>query len=418
MLELPAMSAAAPLSDLSRRFLTNRTGNFALNMALAMFPIMAAVGLAIDYNAMSQARSDLQNYLDSAVLAAAAPDVKDRKGAGAEFLKASVEGHYDLFGSKAAAAGITPVFAVVGDTVVGDVSYDVPLTFAAVLIKPAERIAVHSEASFASGPAGPCINILGDQSQALLGNSGAKLNAPDCEIHVHSTQNPAMILNAGVTMSINRVCLKGTKYINNGASVTKLEAGCDVAPDAFAGKIAEPTVSASCETSGVYPSGTYTLNPGVHCGPIFNGSPTITFKPGLHIIKDRMILNSGATVIAKGVTFYFPDTDSEIRANGGLSMTATAPTSGTYANILMFEKTSDAANNAKKRQYIFNGSLGEQLEGVIYLPNRDLTYNSTTNVTASKISITANTMIVNSANWKFGPYDGAGGSGKTARLTR
>lgn len=92
MLELPAMSAAAPLSDLSRRFLTNRTGNFALNMALAMFPIMAAVGLAIDYNAMSQARSDLQNYLDSAVLAAAAPDVKDRKGAGAEFLKASVEG--------------------------------------------------------------------------------------------------------------------------------------------------------------------------------------------------------------------------------------------------------------------------------------------------------------------------------------
>ena len=38
-------------------------------------------------------------------------------------------------------------------------------------------------------------------------------------------------------------------------------------------------------------------------------------------------------------------------------------------------------------------------------------------LTASKISITANTMIVNSANWKFGPYDGAGGSGKTARLT-
>ncbi len=58
--------------------------------------------------------------------------------------------------------------------------------------------------------------------------------------------------------------------------------------------------------------------------------PTITFKPGLHIISGRMIINSGATVKAEGVTFYFPDVNSEIRANGGLSFTATAPTSGTY----------------------------------------------------------------------------------------
>lgn len=413
------MPASASLLRLSRRLFADRAGNFALYMALATVPIMAAVGIAIDYNSMSQTRSDLQNFLDSAVLAAAAPDVKDRTGEGSEFLKGAVEGHYDLYGKSAVAAGISPVFKVVGDTVVGDVSYDVPLTFAAVLIKPSARVSVHSEANFASGPAAPCINILGDESQALLGNSGAKLNGPACEVHVHSTQNPAMILNAGVTMNIARLCLKGTKYINNGASVTKLEAGCAAEPDAFAGKIPEPAVPASCETSGVYPAGNYTLNPGVHCSPIFNGSPTITFKPGLHIIKDRMILNNGATVIAKGVTFYFPDTNSEIRANGGLTMTATAPTSGTYANILMFEKTSDAANNANKQQYIFNGSLGEQLEGVIHLPNRDVTYNSTTNVTASRISITANTMIVNSANWKFEPYDGTGGgSGNTARLTR
>ncbi len=70
------------------------------------------------------------------------------------------------------------------------------------------------------------------------------------------------------------------------------------------------------------------MEPGVHCDTGFNGSPTITFKPGLHIIKGRMIINSGATVNAAGVTFYFPDVNSEIRANGGLTFTASAPTTG------------------------------------------------------------------------------------------
>ena len=124
----------------------------------------------------------------------------------------------------------------------------------------------------------------------------------------------------------------------------------------------------------------------------------------------------GAKVIANGVTFYFPDTNSEIRANGALTFTGTAPTSGTYKGILMFEKTSDVANNANKTQYIFNGSNGETLEGIIYLPNRNVTYNSTTNVTA-KISMVVNQIIFNSANWQIEPYDGGAlSASKTVRL--
>ena len=76
----------------------------------------------------------------------------------------------------------------------------------------------------------------------------------------------------------------------------------------------------------------------------------------------------------------------------------------------MFEKTSDAANNARKQQYIFNGSKGETLEGVIHLPNRDVTYNSSTNQT-NKITLVVNTMIMNSSNWRVEPFAGSAGSG-------
>lgn len=403
--------------DRLNRFRADRRGNFALYMALALMPILAGAGLAVDYSNMSRIRAELQNSLDAAVLAAAATDKPDREAAGKDHLRALTDAQYGLFGPGANEAGRKATFAINGDRVVGGIEYPVPMTVGALFFGPTAKLKIRSEARF-SGGGGPCINILGNQTQALLLNSGAKASATKCEIHVQSTQNPALIANAGVTLGIAKLCLKGVKYIDNGAKISKFESGCTTASDAYAGKIPEPVVPVGCVTSGALGGSAHTLNPGVHCGTIFNGSPVVTFRPGLHIIKGMMILNAGSTIIANGVTFYFPDTDSEIRANGGLTMTATAPVTGIYKGVLMFERTSNAANNAQKRQYVFNGSLGERLEGVIYLPNRDVTYNSTTNVSASKINITANTMIMNSANWTFEPFEGGTGSGARPMLTQ
>ncbi|WP_417416147.1 TadE/TadG family type IV pilus assembly protein [Hoeflea sp.] len=288
---------------------------------------------------------------------------------------------------------------------------DIPISVTSTAIKA-------GDVSAAAG----CIYALGNKPQAVLINSGAKLDAKQCEVHVHSTSSPAFIMNAGSTIQTAKFCVKGSSYIKNGGTLTNLEVDCDAADDPYEGKIGEPNVPSACVTQGAMSGTTFSLNPGVHCNTIFNGSPTVTFKPGLHIIKGRLILNAGSTVIAEGVTFYFPDVNSEIRANGGLKLTASAPTTGDYAGILMFEKTSDAANNANKQQYIFNGSLGETLTGIIHLPNRDVTYNSTTNQT-NKITLVVNSIIMNSANWKLSPYDGPGpagngGTGGDVRLVR
>ena len=56
---------------------------------------------------------------------------------------------------------------------------------------------------------------------------------------------------------------------------------------------------------------------------------------------------------------------------------------------------------------------GETLEGIIYLPNRNVTYNSTTNVTA-KIAMVVNQIIFNSANWQIEPYDGSASSASSS----
>jgi Flp pilus assembly protein TadG len=53
------------------QFVHNRDGNVALLFGLALLPVMATTGAAIDYSRASDARTQLQNALDSTVLAVA-----------------------------------------------------------------------------------------------------------------------------------------------------------------------------------------------------------------------------------------------------------------------------------------------------------------------------------------------------------
>ena len=398
-------------------FFRNRSGAFAVNMAVLAAPLLIAVGLGVDLTRKINAAAEIQNSVDSAALSlvqAIELDDEDlQDSAKAAFLANSAIGRA-MSNLSVTAVRVTPTRLRM--TVDGDMQ--------SIFMKVGgyPRMDIHSvaEAETAGANGSPCITVLSSAPQAVLFNSGASMDAPSCEMHVHSAANPAFIHNAGVDLDLDKFCVKGTKYINNGSAMPALETGCEVQDDPYAGKLSEPSVSANCETSGWYDGSNFSFNPGVHCDTGVHGNAKITFKPGLHIIKGRMILDAGATVVAEGVTFYFPDTDSEIRVNGGFTFLAKAPESGAYKGILMFEKTSNAANNANKRQYIFNGSIDEQIEGVIYLPNRDVVYNSTTNVGASKINMVVNTMIVNSANWKFSGYgEAAGGGGSTAvRLVR
>jgi hypothetical protein len=391
----------------------DRSGNFGM-ISAALAPILlVSAGGALDVVSAYNARVDFQGQLDAAMLAAA-----HKSGKTAQELEArnflGLDAREDEINET---VGFSLTVNADG-SLTGSYEKKVENQFLRIIGLSEFNIGVST--TVAAGPAetaagNGCIYALGNRSQAVLINSGANVKSAKCEVHVHSTSTPAFIMNSGATIDTAKFCVKGTSFIRNGGTLTNLKTPCAAEADPFAGKLPEPPVPSTCTTSGTRDGQNITLQPGKHCGTTFNGSPTITFMPGLHIISGRMIINSGATVRAEGVTFYFPDVNSEIRANGGLSFTATAPTSGTYKDILMFEKTSDANNNRYPQQYIFNGSQGEVLKGIIHLPNRDVTYNSTTNQT-NNITLVVNTIIMNSANWKIEPYSG-GGATSTSGLT-
>jgi hypothetical protein len=246
-------------------------------------------------------------------------------------------------------------------------------------------------------------------SQTFLVNSGANINAPTCEIDVASTNTSAAMINSSLP-NVASVCIAGGYTLNGGASVHNLTKNCTVATNSFAGTIPSPAVG-SCTVSNQNYSGTNNLSPGVYCGNFnFNGSGTLNLSSGVYIFNGaNWNLNSGWTVTGSGVTFYFVNSSSYIQFNSGVTVNLSAPTTGTYANVLMFEP----ANLNTSGFAIDGSSSGHALQGLIYLPSRNITFNSTSNVSSDAFMLVVNQIIFDTVNWSITPASDALSSAST-----
>jgi Flp pilus assembly protein TadG len=377
-------------------FVSARNGSTAVTFAIALIPLAGAVGAFFDYSKASEVKASLQNALDAAVLAGVNV-ASNQTGTASNAFSANFNDPLAQGASASFTANADGSFS-------GTALASVPTSVLAIFNIPSIAVSVSSKAAIgaAASTASTTVCLLlvdPTAGQSLLVNSGAKINAPDCEIDVRSTGNPAAIFNGGTTLAVQKICIAGSNVIMNGGTQPAVQTGCPAIADPFAGKLPVVSVGSCTVSNQSYNGSSVTLNPGTYCGAInFNGSPTITFNPGLYVISGTMTINSGATVTGSGVTFYFADQNSKIQFNGGIEASLIAPTSGTYAGILMFEGPGLAQS-----PLVFNGTRGETLQGLIYLPSRQVTFNSTSNLSTEKITMVFATMIVNATNWNFQP---------------
>lgn len=399
----------SPLFRLARAVLGDRAGNMATLAALTVLPMVAVTGAGIDLGRAYSLRSKLQASLDEAVLAGARDGSSAWKTtAGAALTAAMTDAGQTTLSSSfsgptsnayTGTATATLQTAFVG--LLGVSTFDIGAT-ATAIYKPAGNVA--------------CI-ILVDKtaSQPFLVNSGAKVTAPNCEIHVKSTANPAAIFNSGSAITTARICVAGSSIIDNGGTHPNLSKSCAAVDDPYAATWPTPS-SSSCTTSnGNYNGGTVTLSPGTYCGWFnFNSAPTVKFNPGTYVIKNGGWNVNGGTWTGDGVTFYFADT-SKIQFNAGVKTTLTAPTSGTYKDLLFGE-----APGLSQSQFVFDTSAGHNLKGIMHLPSRQVTFNAGADVTSDQLILVFDTLILNSMTWTFAPFGGgsSGGGSGTAYLAK
>jgi len=389
-----------------KSFLTARRGNVTMLFALTALVVISAAGGALDMNNAARVRQDMQDALDVAVLAGVrAEDARMATVAGAAFNDNINTATADSIRQ----SYVTGTTATAGaKSLTGTATFDNPTYMLKLIGMNDIKISVTSTAlRDAARTATPCIYVLDPNgSQALLVNSGAQISAPDCEIAVKSTGKPAGMFNSGSKLDFKRVCVQSGQVTQNSTTVANLALNCSSSDDPYAGQLPTPSSDTCTFSNGNYNDATINLTPGVYCGWFnFNNSSTkVNFAPGVYIIKNGGWNVNGGTWTGTGVTFYFADT-SKIQFNSGIAATLSAPTSGTYKDLLFYE-----AANLSKSDFIFNDSVANNLTGVIWLPSRTVTWNAKSGVASDSLTLVTWRLILNNTTWTLNPLGGSDGS--------
>jgi Flp pilus assembly protein TadG len=383
----------------------DQRGNVGIIFGIGVIPLITFIGVAADYASSVKEQSGLQNALDAAVLAAAPYPSANRTAVGQAYLSAQLPNGLTLTSSS--------FITNADNSVTGTAQGTVKTAFMSLVNIKTVNVGATAKAGYGASANDVCLLVKDPSaSSALLMNSGVTINAPKCEIDVASKGSPAAMLNAP-SLDITTLCVAGTSVTQNGGANALVKPGCTTATDPFAGALPAVTVG-SCTVSNVNYSGTASLSPGTYCGNFnFNGSGTLNLAAGLYVFTGtHWNLNSGWTVNGTGVTFYFADSNSYIQVNSGVAINISAPTTGTYANILMYEPTGLSTSS-----FSVDGAGGHSFSGLIYLPSRNVTFNSMSSVASESITMVFNQIIFDTANWSFAPgakvitNSSSGGSG-------
>lgn len=171
-----------------------------------------------------------------------------------------------------------------------------------------------------------------------------------------------------------------------------------------------PTKPSNSSTyNNTTPNSGATLQPGYYPNGInLNSNVSITLAPGLYYMNGSINVNSGATISGTGVELYFLNGALQLNSGSTAQLkapTTTSSTAGTTAGMLDWQASTNSTGMP-----IDSGS-SSYLEGVIYLPNAQLTLNSAAGVTinsaASYTALDVKDLMVNS-NENF-VINGSGG---------
>lgn len=371
----------------ARALPVSRSGQITTIVAVLAVPMAMGVGMAVDFSRASTARAQMQAALDAAVIAGAKDGSSSWTTTAARtFTGALVSGV--TISSKTFALDSSGNYG-------GSAQGSLATSFAGLFSLSSLSIKVSATAVKPVTGNKVCILLLSSSaSPGLLLNGGANLNAPNCEVDVKSTGNPAATFNSNTTFTTLKTCVQGMNVLDNGGSHASLAKGCTTTTDPFAGTLPSPS-SSTCTSSGLnFNGGNVTLSPGTYCSGInFNGTTTLTLDPGVYVIKSGNWNFNGGTFSGSGVTFYFADS-SYIQFNGTTTLSLSAPTSGTYANLLMYE-----ASGLPTSSFTVNATNGATISGLIWLPSRNLTLNAGAGATSNNLTMVLDTLIMNTVNW-------------------
>jgi len=330
------------------------------------FILMVLVGVGLDSYRLNNTKSDVQNAIDSAVLAVAnRSDLEEdkRTSVGNDYLRVNSQNPCNN----------DATFKYGTSEVTGTVQCEIPTVLLGLVGINSINIEASATATIASSTSNDgirCVIALDPSyKKTLLASGGTRLNANQCDVHVNSSNPEAVVLSGGSTLHSAENCVVGGVKQGLVNMIPQPPAHCDPINDPFA-SLQKPTVGA-CDHYDFNESRDMILNPGVYCGGMRVSNDNFFFNPGVYIIKNGNFKSTGgATLRGNGVTFFLTGTDEDagIVWSGGGSYNFTASNVGPLAGFLVYLDP----EAAKEDKSSVTGGGDVKYEGAFYFPDQTL----------------------------------------------
>lgn len=397
--------------------LKKQSGQVLLSAALMLVVLLGFVGLGIDMGVLRYEKRIQQTAADGAAIAAATNLAPYTGNQAAALNTSATNGFTDNTGGGACVA--PPTNLAVGSVTVtvcnppstgphagvGNnqyvevfVSSGQPTYFMKIFGVGSETVTARAVATNTSGGTNGtttgCLYTLGPPSSSIEGvniNGNATLYAPTCGIvdnGNYNTQGNALNVTAG------NFGVSGSSNVSGpGGNITCTD-GSSTCPTTGAPAAGDPlsTLTPPCSpctggtaisingsggftgTGVTYANNVYTVSPGTYSSISISGTGggnSVVFSPGTYVIDGAggLTIPGNATISGSGVTFYFTGS-ATINMTGTPTINLSAPSTGTYAGILMYQDPTDTNTTGPS----LGGNSGSQYTGILYFPKDQLTF--------------------------------------------
>jgi len=378
-----------------RELWADRAGGAAVVMAVTLPVFAGGLGMGTEVGYWYFSQRKVQNSADVAAYAGA---VALRSGNDAAVIEEAVAAAAEKAGYDASRGMLIAVSPPESGAYEGDAN--------AVEVRAQEALPRMFSALFADGNvevAGRAVALIGEgQPTCVLaldetasgavtftGSTGAILVG--CNVHANSLSETAAVVSGSATVETPCLSSSGGVSVTDGLLLTECAVpyiNADQVADPYA-DLPAPDTTAPCKAQNSFGGGagaTYNITGGRYCGGM-NIQRTVNMAPGMYVVDGGTLsVNSTAEVSGSDLTFYLTN-GATLSMNGGAQIDISAPTSGTYAGVLIFVDRDEPFND-----YTVNGDSGSTVNGAIYAQNGHVRMNGSSTFGGGCTQIVARTI--------------------------
>lgn len=399
----------------------NESGQAVIVVALCMTVLLGFMALAMDVGLLFKAKRNMQAAADAAAIAGALDYKYNGSSSSARTAACTAAAANGVSGT------CTPNSQCSGTSSTTICINNPPLNGAhqasgfieAIVVEPAptffmklfnfNSVNVKARAVVGSGINAGCIWALSTSGKDITLTGSGSITAQNCEIYDNSNASNALSLTGSGSVTAKQIGIVGGYSVTGSGSISPNPPTTGIGPAADPLNLTPPTIpTGTCSSCAVSNNGVNnkTIDPGTYSSITNTGSGKLTLNPGNYIITgdlkntgsgalvlgagnytiggDFTTTGSGAVTIGSGmytiggnlsltgsgalagtsVTFYTLGSNT---LTGSGNMNLTAPTSGPYSGVLIYQPSSNLSAMS------ITGSGGDKIQGILYAPKSPLT---------------------------------------------